>query len=329
MASVHAGHGEQFKRPMLPMDLVPAKRGRFEGGGAGQALVVAGGPQQNQVPRLSNLQAPIMLCNGHEGEIYTARFSLDGSCFASAGFDMRGHSGAVMDINFNTDASIIVSASTDKTVRVWDMQTGACQRRFKSHSDIVNAVHPARRGPQLICSASDDGCAKVHDIRMKDAVKTYENKYQQTAVTFNDTSDQVWDMRKDEVAYVLRGHGDTITGISLSPDGNYVLSNSMDCSVRTWDVRPFTPADRKGKTYFGHQHNFEKNLLKCGWSPDGSRITAGSSDRFAYVWEVGSKKILYKLPGHQGSVNATDFHPKEPILLSAGSDKRIYLGEIM
>ena len=298
-----------------------------------------------------------MLCNGHEGEIYTARFSSDGSCFASAGFDMRiflwnvygdcenfavirGHSGAVMDINFNTDASIVVSASTDKTVRVWDMQTGACQRRFKSHSDIVNAVHPARRGPQLICSASDDGCAKVHDIRMKDAVKTYENKYQQTAVTFNDTSDQVivggidndikvWDMRKDEVSYVLRGHGDTVTGISLSPDGNYVLSNSMDCSVRTWDVRPFAPADRKGKTYFGHQHNFEKNLLKCGWSPDGSRITAGSSDRFAYVWEVGSKKILYKLPGHQGSVNATDFHPKEPILLSAGSDKRIYLGEIM
>lgn len=26
---------------------------------------------------------------------------------------------------------------------------------------------------------------------MKDAVKTYENKYQQTAITFNDTSDQV------------------------------------------------------------------------------------------------------------------------------------------
>ena len=56
MASVHAGHGEQFKRPMLPMDLVPAKRGRFENGGPGQALVAAGGPQQNQVPRLSNLQ---------------------------------------------------------------------------------------------------------------------------------------------------------------------------------------------------------------------------------------------------------------------------------
>jgi hypothetical protein len=24
-------------------------------------------------------------------------------------------------------------------------------------------------------------------------------------------------------------------------------------------------------------------------------------------------KIIYKLPGHQGSVNETDFHPTEPI----------------
>jgi len=39
----------------------------------------------------------------------------------------------------------------------------------------------------------------------------------------------------------------------------------------------------------------------------------GSSDRFVYVWDVGSRNIAYKLPGHQGSVNAVDFHPTEPI----------------
>ncbi|RCN34467.1 WD domain, G-beta repeat protein [Ancylostoma caninum] len=92
-----------------------------------------------------------------------------------------------------------------------------------------------------------------------------------------------------------------------------------------WDVRPFAPQERCLKSFYGHQHNFEKNLLKCGWSGDGKRITAGSSDRFAYVWDVSSRHILYKLPGHLGSVNATDLHPMEPILLSAGSDKRIFL----
>ena len=37
--------------------------------------------------------------------------------------------------------------------------------------------------------------------------------------------------------------------------------------------------DRMTKMFVGHKHNFEKNLLKCAWSPDDSKITAGSADR--------------------------------------------------
>ncbi|KAK6050076.1 WD domain, G-beta repeat protein [Cooperia oncophora] len=199
-----------------------------------------------------------MLLTGHEEEIFAARFSTDGTCLATAGFDqkiflwnvygecenfsvIRGHTGAVMDLHFNTDSSLLVSAATDKTVRVWDMETGACRRKFKSHVDIVNACHPSRRGPQLICSAGDDGLVKVHDVRQKNAVKTYENRFQQLAVTFNDTTDEIfvgsidsdiycWDMRRDDISYVMHGHKDIITGLALSPDGKFLLSNSMDCS---------------------------------------------------------------------------------------------------
>ena len=39
-----------------------------------------------------------------------------------------------------------------------------------------------------------------------------------------------------------------------------------------WDMRPFAPANRCTKVFTGHQHNFEQNLLKCDWSPDGSRV---------------------------------------------------------
>ena len=99
------------------------------------------------------------------------------------------------------------------------------------------------------------------------------------------------------------------------------------------------------------QHNFEKNLLHCKWSPDGAMVAAGSADRFVYVWDTATRRILYKLPGHLGSVNDVDFHLIEPIgkttlytvrldhfqissccplnvsVLSASSDKSIYLGE--
>ena len=47
-----------------------------------------------------------------------------------------------------------------------------------------------------------------------------------------------------------------------------------------------------------------------------------------YIWDVASRKLLYKLPGHSGSVNDSVFHPTEPIVCSASSDRQLYLGEL-
>lgn len=47
-----------------------------------------------------------------------------------------------------------------------------------------------------------------------------------------------------------------------------------------------------------------------------------------YIWDSPSRRLLYKLPGHGGSVNEVTFHPVSPIVASASSDKQIYLGEL-
>lgn len=65
-------------------------------------------------------------------------------------------------------------------------------------------------------------------------------------------------MRKNSVLYTMKGHSDTVTGLTLSPDGSFVLSNSMDNSLRVWDIRPFAPQERCIKMMVGHAHNFEK-----------------------------------------------------------------------
>lgn len=128
--------------------------------------------------------------------------------------------------------------------------------------------------------------------------------------------------------YELVGHFDSVTGLSLSPDGSFVLSNSMDNTLCIWDIRPFAPQERCVKTLHGHSHNFEKNLLRCSWSADGGRVAAGSACRNVFVWDVHSRRLLYKLPGHLASVNEVQFHPHQPIILSASSDKHLFLGEI-
>ncbi|XP_074832626.1 U5 small nuclear ribonucleoprotein 40 kDa protein isoform X2 [Carettochelys insculpta] len=268
-----------------------AKRPRHElllGPGPAGGQPPPGALLQAGPPRCSSLQAPIMLLSGHEGEVYCCKFHPNGATLASAGFDrlillwhvygdcdnyatLKGHSGAVMELHYNTDGSMLFSASTDKTVAVWDSETGERVKRLKGHTSFVNSCYPARRGPQLVCTGSDDGTVKLWDIRKKAAVQTFQNTYQVLAVTFNDTSDQI-------------------------------ISGGIDNDI--------------------------KNLLRCSWSPDGSKIAGGSADRFVYVWDTTSRRILYKLPGHAGSVNEVAFHPEEPIILSASSDKRLYMGEI-
>lgn len=334
--------------------LVLAKRARYD-------IVAVSGTEHRDVmsmgpPRSSNLMAPIMLLCGHEGEIYSAKFSPDGLYLASAGFDriihfwsvygecenfavLKGHTGAIMELHFSTDGSMLFTCSTDKIVAVWDTEVGVRLRKLKGHQSFVNTVCPARRGPQYLCSGSDDGTIKMWDARKKGIVTTLQSMYQVTAVAFNDTAEQilsggidndikVWDLRKNDVLYRMRGHSDTVTGMELSPDGSYLLSNAMDNTLRIWDVRPYAPMERCVKIMSGHQHTFEKNLLRCSWSPDGSKVAGGSGDRFVYIWDTTSRRITYKLPGHAGSVNNVDFHPYEPIVLSCSSDKQIYLGEL-
>jgi WD40 repeat protein len=91
--------------------------------------------------------------------------------------------------------------------------------------------------------------------------------------------------------------------MSLSPDGASLLTNSMDKSLITWDVRPFVTGSRYSKTLVGGQHNLEKTLLKCSWSGDGEMVSCGSSDHIVHIWDEPSGEELYHLPGHAGSVN--------------------------
>ena len=112
---------------------------------------------------------------------------------------------------------------------------------------------------------------QVHDIRAKTPVCKFINlnAYQVTAITFNDTADQVscrrehflldnhkrnicliqiisgsidcalkiWDLRRG-LLQTCFSHTDTITGLALSPDGRHVLSNAMDCTARVCCMNP-------------------------------------------------------------------------------------------
>lgn len=143
-------------------------------------------------------------------------------------------------------------------------------------------------------------------------------------------------LHQNKVDFVLCGHTDTITGLSLSNNGKYLLSNSMDNTLKIWDVRPYVEnQSRLVKSLSGHFQNsgFEKqNLIRCAWSHDDRFVAAGSSDKMAYVWDFHSGNIEHRLGGHKGVVNDVKFGPKmkndKYAFVSASSDKTMFLGYI-
>ncbi|TGZ77683.1 WD40 repeat-like protein [Ascodesmis nigricans] len=310
------------------------------------------------VPRTSGLQAPIMELNGHGREILAVRFDPSGHNIASAGLDrsillwrtfgdcsnyleLQGHKGAILDLQWTRDSRVVLSASADMMLASWDSETGGRIRRYMGHEEVVNAMDVAKRGPELMVSASDDGTVGVWDPRQKECVDYLETSFPVTAVAMSETGNEIftgsidndikaWDLRKRAVVYSLRGHQDIITSLAVSPDGQTLLSNSMDNTVRTFDIRPFSPSSRQINVYEGAPHGIEKNLIRASWSPNGEKIAAGSGDGTVVVWETDSRKMLYKLPGHRGTVNDARFSPNvnEPIIVSASSDQSLILGEL-
>ena len=141
--------------------------------------------------------------------------------------------------------------------------------------------------PPLLASASDDADTKVWDQRVRRSVATLGGRYPVLAVAIGPGGEAVytggvdnvvrsWDLRKPaEPALTLAGHSDSVTGLAVAPGGAHVLSNGMDGGLRVWDVRPYAPADRCSKVLAGHSHGYEKNLLRCAWSPDGSKAGGG------------------------------------------------------
>lgn len=318
-------------------------------------------PLPGSANRKSGLLAPTMLLTGHTAEVFSCEFSPDGLHLASGSFDkhiqvwntygecdnfcdLKGHTNAVLELHWSNDGHQIYSCSADNSLGIFDVIAGKRVKKLSGHSAIVNSMATTRRGQPMLVSGGDDGTTKLWDLRIRRCVHTWEHPYQMLSVTFDDSGQRVfagsldnnvycYDIRakEEEAMFTLEGHTDNITGLDVSHDGNFLLSNSMDNSVRLWDVRPFfsgNDSERCQQVMQGATHNFEKNLIKVRWSPDDKYACAGSADRHVYIWSMADRKLLYKLPGHNGSVNEVCFHPKEPIVASASSDKTLFVGEL-
>ena len=72
---------------------------------------------------------------------------------------LKGHKDDVTFATFSPDENRIVSSSWDKTIKIWDTNTGECLRTLKGHKQSVNSVLYSFDGARII-SCSDDKTIK-------------------------------------------------------------------------------------------------------------------------------------------------------------------------
>ena len=67
---------------------------------------------------------------------------------------------SVFTVCFSPDGRMVASGSGDRTVRLWDVETGACVRTLEGHGDTVGSLCFSPNGRQL-ASGSDDRTVRL------------------------------------------------------------------------------------------------------------------------------------------------------------------------
>jgi WD40 repeat protein len=85
---------------------------------------------------------------------------------------LAGHSRSVNAVAVTPDGRHAVSASWDKTLKVWELETGKEARTLAGHLDRVRAVAVTPDGRRAV-STSDDKDLKVWDLETGATVATF------------------------------------------------------------------------------------------------------------------------------------------------------------
>ncbi len=170
----------------------------------------------------------------YPNKIFSVAYSPDGQTIASgstrwvwlwnanAHKSLSGHSHAVYSVAYSPDGQTIASGSLDRTIRLWNAETGAQRGQpLTGHTNYVLSVAYSPDG-RTIASGSAD--------------KTIG----------------IWSAETGERLRTLEGHEDYVWSVTYSPDGQTIASGSRDKTVRTWGVGDLAvPTTRLTTTVLG------------------------------------------------------------------------------
>ncbi|TMW89284.1 hypothetical protein EJD97_017427 [Solanum chilense] len=145
----------------------------------------------------------------------------------------------------------ILTSSEDGSLRLWDVND------FKSQKQVIKPklARPGRV-PVTTCAWDREGKSIAGGV--------------------GDGSIQIWNLKpgwgsRPDI-YVANAHSDDITGVKFSSDGRILLSRSVDCSLKVWDLRQMK---EPLKVFDDLPNNYAQTNV--AFSPDEQLFITGTS----------------------------------------------------
>jgi mono/diheme cytochrome c family protein len=208
-----------------------------------------------------------------------------GQTVAGTASDFTGHTAPIRAIAVSADGKLAVSGSEDRTLRLWDVQTGRELRRFEGHRAAVTAVAFSPDGRRIVSGSAD------RTLRL-------------------------WDVESGRERRVLSGHTDAISAVAFAPDGRRILSGSLDRTLLLWDAE----TGQELRAFTGH----DGRISSIAFAPDGKLALSGSHDRSVCLWDVKTGKMIRTIGG-LGEVYAVAFAPDGRSFATGGNERVVRL----
>jgi WD40 repeat protein len=239
----------------------------------------------------------------------------------------EGHTGPINALAVTPNGAQVITASSDKSVRVFDVASGKQVRELPGHTDAIRAVAISKDG-QTIATAGSDKVARTWnaaDGKLKLAYPqaaalqslAFTTDAKGLAIGLADGSTKVLDLTATDVTkadrQVIPGKS-AINALAISADGGSLISVE-DKLVQLWPLSAGTSRPLNGHT---------SQVYCVGWSADGNLIVTGAGDASVRLWDAtkGTQtKSIEK--AHAASVYAALLHPKGDLIITAGDDKLI------
>ncbi|KAG0041642.1 hypothetical protein BGZ83_001517, partial [Gryganskiella cystojenkinii] len=199
---------------------------------------------------------------------------------------VHGHTDRVYSVAYSPSSQQIASGSSDKTVRLWNAQTGAPGPILSGHTGIVYSV-------------------------------TYSPSGQQIASGSRDWTVRLWDAQTGAPGHILSGHIGVTRSVTYSPSGHQIASGSEDMTVRLWDAQTGVP----GPVLSGHTGS----VRSVTYSPSGLQIASGSEDSTVRLWDAQTGALAHILSGHTTWVYSVSYSPSGQQIASGSEDKTVRL----